>query len=227
MLLGKYEIPPLALKEPISGAFWQFFHHWFVDSLGLTRGDVDLSFLGELTPEETEVARDLLRRNLRLKYDHIIEGLAALGDVASVPALRAMLAVEQDYSRRLTIAGVLWILARDESFIDLLKRGIMAGDLYLKRALARYVVWLGDERAIDLLMDLVDDFDDSARSQALRLLNTLEAGHHLAGPTDDLPRRATDYLGRRNDAALRALMVKNLARIRWDIPTQARGFTPR
>jgi hypothetical protein len=227
MLLGKYEIPPVALREPISGAFWQFFHHWFVDSFGLTRGDVDISFLGQLTPAETEVARNLLRRNLGLKYDHIIEGVAALGDVASVPTLRAMLDVEHDNSRQLTIAGVLWILAGDESFVGLLNRGIRARDLHVRRALARYAVWLGDERAIDMLVDLVNDFDDTARSQALRLLNTLEAGQHVMEATADLPHRATDYLNRRYDAALRALMAENLRKIRWDIPTRARDFTPR
>ena len=54
-----------------------------------------------------------MRRNLKLRYTHIIEGTSALRDIGAVPILQAMLDEESDVSRRLTIAGALWKLSQD------------------------------------------------------------------------------------------------------------------
>ena len=117
-----YDIPEEVRRGYHSPAFAQFLHHWFIDSMGLSRREVDLSFIKDLTPQETEVAKDLLRRNLRLRHTHVIEGVAEMADVAAVPFLQAMLVEEPDLSRQLTIAGTLWKLVGDPSFVDCLNR---------------------------------------------------------------------------------------------------------
>src|SRR4030042_4701533 len=102
-----YDIPSFVGRTP-SRALSQFLYHWFENSWALTRHEVDLSFLSELTNDELEYARDLLRRNLRLRYTHIIEGVAALRDTSAVPTLRQMVNEETDLSWRLPIEGGLW-----------------------------------------------------------------------------------------------------------------------
>src|SRR5271170_4078555 len=161
--LDVYDIPKEVRRGTHSAAFEQFLHHWFVDSLGLSRREVDLTFIKDLTPHESEIAKDLLRRNLALRYTHIIEGLAVMGDVSAVPALRTMLAEETNLSRQLTIAGALWRLVRDSSFVDCLSRMRSSNIPALKAAHFHQILWLEDERAIDLVIDLLEDEDSFVR----------------------------------------------------------------
>ena len=72
--------------------------NWFGDSNSLNRGELDLSFLEELSPEELQTARELVRRNLRLSLRHLVQGAAALRDREAVPVLRAMLAAETKWA---------------------------------------------------------------------------------------------------------------------------------
>lgn len=164
-----------------------------------------------LTPQETELAKDLLRRNLKLRYSHIIEGVAEMADVASVPILRAMLAQESDLSWQLTIAGALWKLACDPSLVDCLNRMRTSNDSSLKQAHFRQILWLRDERAIDLLFDMLDDRDQFVRFLAVSTLNELEFGRRFMVPENKLPCGVAEYRRRRQDRALREVLVANLA----------------
>jgi len=114
MKSDRYDIPDFG--KPLSPALSEFLHNWFENSFRMFRREVDLAFLSELTREELEYARDVLRRNLHLGDCLIIEGTAALGDRSAVPALRQVLKREKSLSGRLTIAGSLWVLAKDEAF---------------------------------------------------------------------------------------------------------------
>jgi hypothetical protein len=204
-----YDIPEEVLSRSQSPAFAQFLHHWFVDTTGLTRREVDLTFLRDLTEEEREIAKDLLRRNLRLNYTHIIQGVAALNDVAAVPVLRGMLAEENDLSRKLIIAGTLWRLVGNPVFVDCLNRMKVNDRGALRAAHFDQVLWLDDERAIDLLIDLLDDSDSFVRFLALSTLNRIEF-ERVFRSKKELPRSPEDYRPRRNDPAFRMLMVKHL-----------------
>lgn len=163
-----------------------------------------------MTPEETSLAKELLRRNLALKHNHIIEGLAALNDTDAVPRLREMLSAEQDLSRQLTLAGVLWKIVGDPIFIECLNAMVASDNGTLKAAHLRQVLWLDDERAIDFLIELLDDRDRFVRFLALSTLNQLEFQTGFALPDRELPRQPEDYRRRQNDAAFRALMVDHL-----------------
>ena len=207
----EYDIPPELLRGAHSPAFYEFFRLWFVDSVGLVRREVDLSFLSKLTADELQTARNLLRRNLHLKYNHVIEGVAALHDYDSVPVLREMLAREENPSRQLTIAGSLWKLARDESFFDCLSRMKQSKSVSLRRAHIRQILWLQDERALDLLIDMLEDGDAFVRFRALKFLNQLELRERFPlSSVDEMPHQADYYQMRRTDKALRELMVTNM-----------------
>jgi len=129
--------------------------NWFGDTGPLTHGELDLTFLKDLTDEELTLAREMIRRNLKLRYVHIIQGVSALNDVEAAPLLRAMLDAEPSDSRRLTIAGALWKLTRDPVFPELLERAKASGNPGLMSAHLLQVLWLDDARSIDFLMDLL------------------------------------------------------------------------
>jgi len=137
-----------------------------------------------------------------------------MGDTAAVPALRALLADESGLSRQLTITGALWKLARDSSFVDCLNRMKASESSTLKQAHIHQVLWLGDERSVDLLMDLLDDKDKFVRFLALSMLNSLEFGHRFLVPENGLPCKASDYRKRRHDQPLRQRMISNLTVIK-------------
>jgi hypothetical protein len=190
-----------------------------------------------------EVARGPLRRNLKLKHTHTIQGASALHDVAAVPMLRAMFDEEVDESRRLTIAGALWKPVKDPIFIECLERAKANGSLGYFGLLM--LLWLDDLRAIDFLIDLLPQRDrESAPWRLLRcfavrpplrpliraflahahsnqqgafalsLLNQLEFGRRVAGD-GSMWRLPSDYRRKRDDAAFRE--SKTAAIYRWNL----------
>ena len=148
----------------------------------MARGELDLGFLDDLTPQELALAQEAVRRNLKLKEVHIIEGASALRDVAAIPLLRTMLDQEPSESRRLTIAGALWKLNNDPVFLECLDRAKLAGG-NLMVAHLHQVLWLNDERALDFLIDLLSSRDGDSwlwravrRARRIPLLGALVHG---------------------------------------------------
>ena len=121
-----------------------------------------------------------------------------------------MVAAEPDLSRRLTIAGTLWRLARDPLFIDLLKEMKASKNATLKQAHIHQIAWIPDGRAIDLLIELLDDNDRIVRSWALDMLKSIESGKRSWIDLHQLHRDPEYYRTRRNDPALRGSMVESL-----------------
>jgi HEAT repeat protein len=195
-----YDVPVYARQRTSSEAFKKFLYYWFADTRQLTRDGVEVSFLDDLTLEERELAKDLLRRNLKLRQTHIIEGTALLGDLEAVPLLRDLLAQQSSLSWQLTISGVLWKLVGDPAFPEFLHRMVSSDDTVLKRAHIHQVLWLRDERVIDLLIGLLDHKDESVRRDAFCELNCL----------DNTWRDAAEYRRRRNDPALRSRLMSGL-----------------
>jgi hypothetical protein len=156
-LSDTYDVPEEVARGPHSPAFAKYLSNWFGSTYAITHGELDLTFLQDLTTEERELAREMVRRNLKLKYTHIIEGVSALNDIAAVPILRAMYNEEVDESRRLTMAGALWKLVKDPIFIECLERAKANGSLGYFGLLR--VLWLDDSRAIDILIDLLPQRD--------------------------------------------------------------------
>ena len=193
-----------------STVFREFFRHFFVDALGLSRGEVDLAFLKQLRPDETELAQRLVRANLHLGYTHLIDGIAELGDRGAVAQLRAMLNAERDLSRKLVLGRALWRLERDPVFPALLEDMLRADSSTLKEAHLDDVLLLGDERSLDLLSRLLDDPGDVVRSITLSRLNGLEFRQHFLVAADDLPHDAAYYKARRRDPAFVAMLLRHL-----------------
>jgi hypothetical protein len=69
------------------------------------------------------------------------------------------------------------------------------------------VLWLDDERAVDFLIDLLNQKDWPALSMTLGLLNQLEFGRPMGVPAREMPHQPADYRKLRGDPAFRAHMV--------------------
>jgi len=183
-LSGRYDVPQESIDDPPSPVFRQFLLYWFGSNSISTIERVRV--INELTPEELATAQELVRRNLKTKRNHLINATWLLRDTSAAPLLHTMLEEEPDESRRLTIAGALWKLVRDPTFIECLER---AKETDIMSAHMEQVLWLDDERAIDFLIQLLPG--ESRRSnfgmarghdlkdpgpRALGLLNRLESG---------------------------------------------------
>ncbi len=214
---GAYDLEPIDWTRA-SPVFREFFHQYFVDSRALIRGEVDLAPLTAMRAEEMELARALLRRNLRLRYSHIIDGVAHFGDLSAVPQLRALLEGEQDLSRRLTVARALWRLTSDSAFIALLSEMVASPNSILKQAHIDDVLLVKDERAIDLLIALLDDPDSFVRSLALSRLNGLEFHKHYLLSAADLPHDPSYYRAHCRDPRFVAQLVESLQAAQADWP---------
>jgi hypothetical protein len=201
-----YEIPEALVEGGQTQAFAWFLHNWFADPRALLSGDLDITFLEELAPAEVGIARELIRRNLQTKHVHIIEGTSALRDAAAVPVLRSMLKVEEDLSRRLTIAGALWKLVSDSAFVDCLIGAKTNADVMT--AHLNQVMWLGDDRAVAFLIDLLDHASPKVRAFALMQLNELEFGRGVTVPPPQLTSQPEDYRQRRGDPVFVQAMVR-------------------
>jgi hypothetical protein len=214
-----FDVPEEILAGPMSPAFEKFLWNWFADTRALTHGELDLSFLQELTPAELATARSLIRRNLRLGMTHIIQGAAALRDLEAVPELRRLLEAQPDTSRRLVIAGALWNLIRDPVFVECLRQardsesGLMWGP-----GLAR-VLWLDDERALDFLIDVTGSRGRYEGTAALGLLNDLEFGRPIRERADSLPMQRADYRRRQSDPAFRQHMTAAIRKRNRELKT--------
>jgi hypothetical protein len=211
-LRDSFDVPEEVAAGPHSPAFEAFLRNWFGDTWALTHGELDLSFLHDLSPDELRTARELIRRNLKLGLAHIIQGAAALRDVEAVPALRAMLDAQEDIDRRLIIAGALWNLVRDPVFITCLDEAKKAGGRTLAAHLYR-VLWVDDERALDFLIDLLDQREREVWTLTLGLLNRLEFGQPFYVAAEKMPRQPKDYRDRRTDPAFRKEMTEAIRRV--------------
>jgi hypothetical protein len=204
-----YDLPPfMGLWK--SRALRAFLHNWFEDSRGLVRHEVDLSFLSELRPRELAYARNLLRRNLHLGYAHIVEGIGALGDTSAVPVLRQMLHCDEYRGLRLTIAGTLWRLTKDEAFYEALLEMKDSEWPAMKQVFIGQVPWLADGRALDMLIDFLEDSDAFVRYLALGWLHEIE--FEKSSLLQGRPHRPLYYQSRRHDEDFRTMMIEHLKR---------------
>jgi hypothetical protein len=165
-LSDSYDVPQELVDAPHSPAFREFLLTWFGSTVRIYFGLPNLTILNALSPDEIRLAQQLVRRNLKVRYIHIINATWALRDTSAAPLLRSMLEDEPDESRRLTIAGALWKLVRDPVFLEYLERAKKSG-LIVSYSHLRQVLWLDDERALDFLIDLLPQDDVDKRKVAL------------------------------------------------------------
>lgn len=203
-----YHVTPELDWRSASPAFHRFIRAFFINTMALSRGELDFRFLEELTPAEVREARRYLLDNLASGHVGIIEGIGLLGDADSAKRLDECLQRQTNLSRRISMGRALYRLRQDPQFPDLLEAMVRSDSATLRQAHLDDVLFLEDDRALTFLLRLLDDSDSLVRRMALSWLNGLEDEVHYLTPT--FPHDAQYYRTRRSDAELMGRMVRNL-----------------
>jgi len=196
-------------KENFSESFKDFFHNHFIDMKGLSRREIDTSFYSQMTIDEKEIAKRLIRQNLDLRYVHLIEATGKLKDELALPILYEQLKNTSDLSRQLIIGQAIWRINNDIVYRDLLRMLQESPNHITKEAHFEQVTDFKNMESIEMLFRYLRDEGDFVRYLALSELNHLISGQQSFESKFD-----TDYfLSRQEDEAFKKMLLQNLQRL--------------
>lgn len=175
-MVSPYQIDIDPSAEQFSQSFKNFFHHHFVSSIGLIREEVDTSFFKTMTEEEKEIAKRLVRDNLRIRHPHLFKAAGKLKDVSALPILYEQFKLDSDLSWRLTIGQAIWRINGDNMYAELLRELPVHSKPSMKAAHLNQVTDLKNEESIEMLYSFLSDKDRFVRRLALSNLNYLLHG---------------------------------------------------
>ena len=193
-------------SNSLSTAFKDFYQNHFVNAFGLSRGDVDTYFYNAMTTEEKEIAKRLIRQNLKLRQAHLFKAAGILNDVEALPILYEQLNSNSDLSWRLTIGQAIWRLNRDEIYGDLLRQLKEHPSDNMREAHFDQVTDLKNDESIEMLFDYLNDESGLVKSMTVRKLNFISAGQHQQKQEFD---RAY-FLSKQTDKKFKNELVENL-----------------
>lgn len=197
------------ISNSFSTAFKDFYQNHFVDAFGLSRGDVDTYFYDAMTTEEKEIAKRLIRQNLKLRQAHLFKAAGILKDAEALPILYEQLNSNSDLSWRLTIGQAIWRLNRDEIYADLLRQLKKYPSDTMREAHFDQVTDLKNEESIEMLFDYLNDKSGLVRTMTISKLNYI-----LAGQYEQQPKFDKDYfLNKQNDKELKRELLDKLKNI--------------
>jgi hypothetical protein len=159
-----------------SKAFKDFYSNHFENTWGLTRGEVDTYFYSAMTKDENEIAKRLVRYNLKLRYTHLFKASGDLHDNEALPILYEHLQDSKDLSRQLTIGQAIWKINGDGLYRELLRKLQGHPDHFTKEAHFEQVTDLKNQESIEMLLAYLNDSADFVRYLALSKLNYLLTG---------------------------------------------------
>jgi HEAT repeat protein len=175
-----YQIDIDPNSEQFSQAFKEFYHNHFVNSYGLARREVDTSFFKTMTEEEKDIAKRLIRNNLKLRQAHLFRAAGELKDEEALPILYELLNNNTDLSWMLSIGQAIWKINGDKMYLELLRKLQTHPSGTLKAAHFEQVTDFKDDECIEMLFDYLEDPDDFVRHLALSKLNYLSTGKHAS-----------------------------------------------
>ena len=193
-------------SNSFSTAFNDFYKNHFVDAFGLSRGDVDTYFYNAMSTDEKEIAKRLIRQNLKLRQAHLFKAAGLLKDVEALPILYEQLNGNSDLSWRLTIGQAIWRLNCDEIYADLLRQLKKHPSDTMREAHFDQVTDLKNEESIEMLLDYLNDKSGLVRTMTVSKLNYI-----LAGQYEQKPKFDRDYfLDKINDSELKRELLDKL-----------------
>ncbi|RZK01780.1 MAG: hypothetical protein EOO46_19260 [Flavobacterium sp.] len=201
-----YQIDIDPNSEQFSQAFKDFYHNHFVNNYGLARREVDTSFFVTMTDKEKEIAKQLIRNNLKLRQTHLFRAVGELKDEQALPILYDQLNSNTDLSWLLSIGQAIWRINGDKLYLKLLRKLQQHPSGTMKAAHFEQVTDFKDEESIEMLLDYLEDPDEFVRHLALSKLNYLLTGKHAF--ENHFNRK--HFLKRRKDAKFKNELLKNL-----------------
>lgn len=205
----KYKIGFALNPDNFSTAFQDFFTSHFENSKALTRGEVDKYFFNEMTDEELDIAKRIVRDNLDLVYNHLYEAAGDLHDNDALLILYEHLEKAKDLSRQLTIGQAIWKINGDPLYPDLLRKLQNCNNHITKEAHFEQVTDLQNLESIDMLLTYIKDEGEFVRHLALSKLNFLLTGKRSYD--NQFPEEY--FVHRRNDEAFINTLLLNLKNI--------------
>jgi len=159
-----------------------------------------------MTAEEMEIAKRLIRQNLKLRQSHLFRAAGLLQDKEAIPILYDQFQNNTDFSWLMTIGQAIWKLNGDELYPKLLRQLQNHPSNTMREAHFEQVTDLQNEESIEMLLAYLGDNSGLVKSMALEKLNFILAGH-----SEQSPKFGSDYfLSKRNDAAFKTKLVENL-----------------
>ena len=131
-----------------------------------------------MTDEEKELAKRLIRDNLKLRQAHLFRAAGELKDQQALPILYEQFNSNIDLSWLLSIGQAIWRINGDRIYLELLKKLQHHPSGNMKAAHFEQVTDFKDEESIEMLLDYLEDQDDLVRRLALSKLNYLATGKY-------------------------------------------------
>ncbi len=204
--LAEYFIDIDPNSNSFSPAFKDFYKNHFIDSYGLSRGDVDTYFFSSMTTEEKEIAKRLIRQNLKLRQAHLFRASGLLQDKEALPILYEQLQNNSDFSWLMTIGQAIWNLNGDDLYPELLRQLKSHSSDTMREAHFKQVTDLKNEESIEMLFGYLEDKSGLVKSMALSKLNYLTAGKYEINPKHG----RQYFITKRDDLKFKSDLLHNL-----------------
>tara|TARA_R110002073_G_scaffold333356_1_gene520729 strand:- start:742 stop:1443 length:702 start_codon:yes stop_codon:yes gene_type:complete len=196
-------------SDSLSQAFKDFYQNHFVNAYGLSRNEVDTYFFDSMSENENEIAKRLIRQNLKLRQSHLFKAAGILKDEEALPILYDQLNNNTDLSWLLVIGQAIWRINGDDIYLKLLRRLKEHSSDTMREAHFEQIVDLNNKESIEMLFTYLNDKSRLVQSMALSKLNFLSAGKH-----EQKQRYDKDYfLTKKTDEKFKNDLLENLRKI--------------
>jgi len=197
-------------SDSFSKAFKDFYYNHFVNAYGLSRNEVDTYFFDSMTENEKEIAKRLIRQNLKLRQSHLFKATGVLKDEEALPILYDQLNNNTDLSWLLVIGQAIWRINGDDVYPKLLRQLSEHSSDTMREAHFEQIVDLKNNESIEMLFSYLNDKSRLVQSLTLSKLNYLSAGKHEQKQRYD----KEYYLKKKVDEKFKADLLENLRQIK-------------
>ena len=165
-------------SDSLSKAFKDFYQNHFINAYGLSRNEVDTYFFDSMSENDKEIAKRLIRQNLRLRQSHLFKAAGILKDKEALPILYDQLNTNTDLSWLLVIGQAIWRINGDDIYSKLLRQLKEHSSDTMREAHFDQIVDLKNKESIEMLFSYLSDKSRLVQSMAISKLNFLSAEKH-------------------------------------------------
>ncbi|UAB75637.1 HEAT repeat domain-containing protein [Mesoflavibacter sp. SCSIO 43206] len=165
-------------SDSLSKAFKDFYKNHFINAYGLSRNEVDTYFFNSMSENEKEIAKRLIRQNLKLRQSHLFKAAGILKDKQALPILYDQLNTNTNLSWLLVIGQAIWRINGDDIYPKLLSQLKEHSSDTMREAHFDQIVDLKNKESIEMLFSYLSDKSRLVQYMAISKLNFLSAGKH-------------------------------------------------